>query len=166
MRQFYIFFIGIFFSTQAFSQNNNETEAVNHFLDQWHKDVATYDYDAYFDKMTAESIFIGTDATEVWTKDAFQTFAKPFFDKKETWNFTPLDRNIYFSENQKFAWFDELLDTWMGLCRGSGVLTKEGENWRISHYVLSVTIPNDDMNEVIQVKKQKNAIQLNDVRNK
>ena len=135
MRQFYIFFIGIFFSTQAFSQNNNETETVNHFLDQWHKDVATYDYDAYF-------------------------------DKKETWNFTPLDRNIYFSENQKFAWFDELLDTWMGLCRGSGVLTKEGENWRISHYVLSVTIPNDNMNEVIQVKKQKNAIQLNDVRNK
>jgi hypothetical protein len=29
--------------------------------------------------MTADAIFIGTDATENWNKMQFQAFAKPFF---------------------------------------------------------------------------------------
>ncbi len=158
MRQYYILFISIFLSTHMFSQNGKEVEAVNQIMNQWHKDVATADFDAYFNKMTSNSIFIGTDASEVWSKKQFETFAKPYFDKKETWNFKSLDRNIYFSKDLKTAWFDEILNTWMGLCRGSGVLTKEISGWEIAHYVLSVTIPNDDMKAVIQVKKEKDSL--------
>ena len=32
-----------------------------------------------------------------------------------------LERHIYTSKSGDFIWFDELLDTWMGACRGSGV---------------------------------------------
>ncbi len=50
------------------------------------------------------------------------------------------------------VWFDELLDTWMGTCRGSGVLEKNNKEWKIKQYVLSVTIPNDSIQKVIKLK--------------
>ena len=109
-------------------------------------------FDAYFNTMANESVFIGTDATENWNKKEFMEFSKPFFDKGKAWSFTSMERNIYFSENGKTAWFDELLNTQMKICRGSGVLIKENNQWKIKHYVLSMTIPNDNSNEVISIK--------------
>ena len=42
------------------------------------------------------------------------------------------------------AWFDEALDTPnMGPCRGSGVLVRGGDAWKIAQYNLSIPIPND-----------------------
>jgi len=165
MKPFYILFIFILCSISLFSQNDKEVKAINQIMNQWHKDVANADFDAYFNKMTSNSIFIGTDVSEVWSKKQFEVFAKPYFDKKKTWNFTPLDRNIYFSKGLKIAWFDEILNTWMGLCRGSGVLIKEKNNWKIAHYVLSVTIPNDDMKAVIEVKKEKDSLFISKYKN-
>jgi hypothetical protein len=40
----------------------------------------------------------------------------------------------------------------MKICRGSGVLVKIGEEWKIKHYVLSMTVPNDNVDEVVKVK--------------
>ncbi len=129
-----------------------EKALITTMLDNWHKAAANADYNAYFNVMTEESIFIGTDATENWNKEAFQKFAKPYFDKGKAWNFTALDRNIYLSKDGKTAWFDELLNTQMKICRGSGVLTKDNTGWKIRHYVLSMTIPNDNTNDVIKIK--------------
>ena len=53
-----------------------------------------------------------------------------------------------FSKNNKTAWFDELLETDLGICRGSGVLTLTKEGWKIQHYVLSITIPNENVSEI------------------
>lgn len=79
-------------------------------------------------------------------------WAKPYFDKKKTWNFTSLKRNIYFDKNGKLAWFDELLDTQMKICRGSGVLEKINGIWKIKQYVLSMTVPNEIVNKVVTEK--------------
>ena len=57
-------------------------------------------------------------------------WAKPYFDKKTTWNFTALERHIYFDKTGRTAWFDELLNTQMKICRGSGVLVKIGKEWK------------------------------------
>ena len=133
---------------------------INKMLNQWHNDVAVYDYDAYFNKMTDNAFFVGTDATEVWSKQEFQSFSKPFFDKKQTWNFKPHKRNIYFNKSGKTAWFDETLDTWMGVCRGSGVVSKKDKDWKIEHYVLSVVIPNDDIEAVVSIKKERDSLYL------
>jgi hypothetical protein len=48
------------------------------------------------------------------------------------------------------AWFDEL-STQMKICRGSGVLVKIGNDWKIKHYVLSMTVPNENV-EVVKIK--------------
>ena len=60
--------------------------------------------------------------------------------------------NIRFNNDKKMAWFDELLNTQMKICRGSGVLILINGNWKIKHYVLSMTIPNDTTDEVIKIK--------------
>ena len=102
--------------------------------------------------MAEDGIFIGTDATENWNKTAFQAFAKPYFDRGKAWNFKALERNIYVSEDQKTVWFDELLDTQMKICRGSGVLVFSNGQWKIKHYVLSMTVPNDNVDKVVEIK--------------
>lgn len=129
-----------------------ETDKVNKSLDAWHKAAAEANFNNYFEAMTEDAIFIGTDATENWNKTEFQAYAKPYFDKGKAWNFKALERNIYFSDDKKIVWFDELLDTQMKICRGSGVLLKVGTQWKIKHYVLSMTIPNDDVNAVVKIK--------------
>lgn len=125
---------------------------INSTLDAWHKAAAEANYNAYFSLMADDAVFIGTDATENWNKTAFQAYAKPHFDKGKAWSFTALERHIYFDETGKTAWFDELLNTQMKICRGSGVLVKIGKEWKIKHYVLSMTIPNDNSSEVIKIK--------------
>lgn len=141
-------------------KNASEKEAVNKVLDAWHKNASETKYDPYFDAMTSTSVFIGTDAKENWNNADFKTFSKPFFDRGKAWDFKPVKRNVYVSANGNFAWFDELLDTWMGLCRGSGVLSKTDNIWKIEHYVLSVTIPNTHITEVIAIKKEMDSIFL------
>lgn len=131
---------------------------INTVLDAWHKAAADADFDAYFAKMTDASIFIGTDATENWQNAAFKKFSKPYFDKGKAWSFTALERNVYLSEYADIAWFDELLDTQMELCRGSGVLKKENDTWKIVHYVLSIAIPNDNVKEVVKLKQVNDSI--------
>jgi hypothetical protein len=126
---------------------------IDFMLNSWHQAAAEANFNNYFNAMTDDAIFIGTDATENWNKQEFIKFAKPFFDKGKAWSFSTLERNIYFSSDKKTVWFDELLNTQMKICRGSGVLVvdKNG-NWKIKHYVLSMTIPNDHTDEVVKIK--------------
>lgn len=121
-------------------------------LDNLNEYAAKADFKNYFALFADESTYIGTDATEVWDKKQFMDWAKPYFDKKTTWNFKSLKRNIYFSKDGNYAWFDEVLDTQMKICRGSGVLEKIGGKWKIKQYVLSATIPNEVIDEVTKIK--------------
>ena len=130
-----------------------ETAKINSVLDSWHKAASEAKFDTYFGMMSDESIFIGTDATENWNKKEFMAFAKPYFDKGKVWSFTALERHVYLDKSRKIAWFDELLNTQMKICRGSGVLIKIKGEWKIKHYVLSMTIPNDNTNQVIKIKE-------------
>jgi hypothetical protein len=43
----------------------------------------------------------------------------------------------------------------MGPCRATGVLTDTSEGWKISHYQLSVTVPNDLIKPFIELTKPK-----------
>lgn len=125
---------------------------INATLDAWHKAAAVANFNDYFALMTDDAVFIGTDATENWNKTAFQAYAKPHFEKGKAWHFTALERHVYFDKTGKTAWFDELLDTQMKICRGSGILVKIGNEWKIKHYVLSMTVPNENSDEVIKAK--------------
>ncbi|MCW4451052.1 nuclear transport factor 2 family protein [Kaistella sp. BT6-1-3] len=145
------------FSVTLSAQNkgfyeNVQKKNISKVLDDLNTFAATADYKNYFDLYAEESTFIGTDATEVWNKKEFMAWAKPFFDKGKAWNFTSLKRSITFSKDGNYAWFDEVLDTQMKICRGSGVLEKIGGKWKIRQYVLSTTVPNEVIDEVVKIK--------------
>lgn len=128
-------------------------ENIDQLLNEWHDAAARADFNSYFSKMAEESVFIGTDPTENWHKQEFMEWSKPYFDKGKAWSFSTLERNIFLSEDCEIAWFDELLETQMGICRGSGLVKKEDGEWKIKHYVLSIEIPNENVSEVTKMKE-------------
>lgn len=147
-----------FLCVSLHAQENNNKQAVTDVLDSWHQAAADADFKAYFSKMTDDGVFIGTDAMENWQNSEFKAFSKPYFDKGKAWSFTALQRNIYFNEAMDMAWFDELLDTQMKLCRGSGVLKNIDGEWKIVHYVLSIAVPNENVDALVSLKKEKDSI--------
>lgn len=143
-------------SPSSFPSSPNELQEKSRIaavLDSFNVAAANADFDSYFSFFAdSNSTFIGTDATEVWNRNEFMKWAKPHFDKKATWNFTSLNRNITLAPSGSIAWFDERLNTQMKICRGSGVLIQKDGNWRISQYVLSITMPNETLDEAIKIK--------------
>jgi hypothetical protein len=124
------------------------TRQVNAFVDSWHDDAANARM-AYFDKMAADGVYIGTDRSELWKRDEFKAWAKKYFDRKKAWSFKATRRNVYASSDQSIIWFDELLDTPnMGPCMASGVIRKTKDGFEIVHYQLSMAVPNEVNKEV------------------
>ncbi|MDA7803743.1 nuclear transport factor 2 family protein [Crocinitomix sp.] len=123
-------------------------------MNKWHNDVAVFDFEAYFGFMSDDFIFLGTDPSERWTKEAFANYSKPYFDRKSTWDFKTNWRNWYFSDDYSMAWFEESLDTQMEECRGSGVLSKVDGEWKIAYYNLSVVIENEKMRKFIKLRRK------------
>src|SRR5690606_26780000 len=132
--------------------DKSETEEIfslqiNAAMDAWHKAASDADQASYFDFMHPTCIYLGTDPTERWTKQSFIEFAEPYFKKGKAWTMESKWRNVYFDDTFQTAWFEELLDTQMGECRGSGVLVKTSNGWLLKHYNLAVTVENDKMKE-------------------
>jgi len=152
MKILYLLTLIILSSCNSISTNNNGDcyNDVNQILNTWHLHATNADL-AYFDIIADGGIYIGTAKEEVWSKKEFLLFAKPYFDKGKAWDFKPYDRNIYFNDNNNVAWFNEKLDTWMGVCRGSGILQNSENGWEIYQYTLSMAVPNEKVKDVISV---------------
>jgi hypothetical protein len=120
-------------------------------MDAWHQAAAVADEETFFNSIKAGGIYLGTDKTERWTKEVFEEWAAPHFEKDTAWAFTAHDRVLYRSDDAQTIWFEELLDTWMGTCRGSGVLELKDKQLYIAHYDLSLMVDNDDMKAVIDL---------------
>lgn len=142
-----------------FLQPGDKLAPINAVLDDWHKAAAEADEARYFNHFTADAVFMGTDATERWSRDEFRKWAAPHFASKKAWNFKATSRHIMFAKDGHTAWFDEELATPnLGPARGSGVLVKDGATWKIAHYNLSVPIPNDifpQVRKLIEAWEQK-----------
>ncbi|MFZ4527577.1 MAG: nuclear transport factor 2 family protein [Undibacterium curvum] len=117
-------------------------EEVHRFLNEWHDDAA-HSRLSYFDKMTPDAVYIGTDKTERWTLDEFKTWAKPHFARPSAWAFKVNGRHLQMTEDQSVIWFDEQLTTAMGLCQASGVIRNTPQGLKIAHYQLSLAVPNE-----------------------
>lgn len=127
-------------------------DTLHRLVDAWHQAAAVGDADLFFGSMAPQGVYIGTDAGERWLRDDMREWAKPYFERGSAWAFTARDRQVYVAANGQTAWWEELLDTWMGVCRGSGVLEwQAGEGWKIAHFHLSVTVPNEKIKAFIEL---------------
>jgi len=146
---FALVFIVMLFACTEKSTFNKETAIIelNAVMDNWHLSAAIADEDVFFNSMDTNAVYLGTDPNERWLKHEFKAWAMPYFQRDVAWAFKPYNRYWEFSNNGEIAWFDELLETHMGICRGSGVLQKYENGWRIKQYNLALTLPNEKMKE-------------------
>jgi ketosteroid isomerase-like protein len=119
-------------------------------LNTLHQAAADADYEAYSSVFADDAVFLGTDATERWTRDEFMAFAKPYFDQGRGWTYVMTERHVSVAADGATAWFDERLDNASyGETRGSGVLIKESGEWKISQYNLTIPMPNELAREFV-----------------
>lgn len=123
-------------------------------VSSWHQAATDADEDIYFGLMAPKSIFIGTDASERWTKDEFMDYAESAFNKETAWDFKTVYRHFTIGDDRRHAWWDEKLDTWMGTCMASGVLENTADGWKIIHYQLSLAVPNDKIQAFQELIKE------------
>lgn len=131
-----------------------DTAAVAAVLDSLHHEASAANEAAYFGLFAPDGVFIGTDATERWTVDAFRAYAHPFFSQGRGWTYVPRagTRHIAFDPSGSIAWFDELLDNeHYGETRGTGVLRRIDGAWKIEQYHLTIPVPNALADSVVRM---------------
>ncbi|MEM9234460.1 MAG: nuclear transport factor 2 family protein, partial [Pseudomonadota bacterium] len=121
-----------------------ETAAVNTALDQLHLLASGGDLNAYMGMYTEDAMFFGTDETERWTMPELRAYAEEPFSDGEGWTFTPVERQVVLGPMKNVAWFDEILShASYPRTRGSGVLLRTDEGWKIAQYNLTFLVPNE-----------------------
>ena len=124
---------------------------VSQILDDFHRAASEADGQTYFSLLHENAVFLGTDASERWSKAEFRGFAEPYFSKGKGWTYNKTQRHILISKDGNTAWFDEMLiNKSYGSCRGTGVLTKTEQGWKIIQYNLSIPIPNGIAKDIVK----------------
>ncbi|HAF27936.1 MAG TPA: hypothetical protein DCG75_02715 [Bacteroidales bacterium] len=138
------------FSCQTSNNKINiesEINSLNVFIDNWHHAAAVANEDVFFGSLDSNAVYLGTDPDERWLKNEFMDWGMKYFERDTAWAFKPYNRFWEFSDDMNYAWFDELLETHMGICRGSGIVKRYGNTWKIKHYNLALTLPNEQMSD-------------------
>ena len=122
-------------------QANWAQEDLDALLNGLHLDAHKGNFESYFDRYSTDAVFLGTDKTERWTIEEFKAYAKPAFSDGHGWTYAVIERNWEGDGNTR--WFDEiLLNEKLGHCRGTGVVELINGEWKISHYALTMLVPN------------------------
>lgn len=125
-------------------------QTIDQVIDSFHQAASDADSVTYFNLLTDDGVFLGTDATERWTKEEFRAYAEPYFKQGKGWTYHSTERHISLYKDGETAFFDELLtNNNYGQCRGSGVLYKTDQGWKIAQYNLSVPLPNAIAKELV-----------------
>ena len=116
-----------------------ERAAAEEVLEALHRLASEGDFDAYFQLFTPDAVFMGTDATERWSVDDFRGYAAG----SSGWSYRMTERHVFVDADASTAWFDERLENAnYGETRGTGVLRKTPQGWKIVQYNLTIPIPN------------------------
>ncbi len=125
-------------------------EAIHRLIDGLHLDAAEARFDSYFERFTPDAVFLGTDRTERWSIAEFKAYAKPIFESGQGWRYDVVERNLV--GTAAVQWFDELLyNQKYGYCRGTGVVQRDDNGWKVAHYSLAFLIPNEVASEMVEL---------------
>jgi hypothetical protein len=156
MTKLLLFFPLLLFASCAVNEktesNHVDESELDSLMNKWHHSASVADSAFFFEFISEKAIYLGTAPEERWTKGQFMEFSMPYFRRGKAWDFKTNWRNWYYSSDGKTAWFEESLSTWMEECRGSGVLIKQGAEWKLVHYNLTVLIENEKIKEFIELR--------------
>lgn len=147
--------MALLMSCAAFAEHHGE-DAVGAVLDDFHNAAANADEERYLSHMTEYAVFMGTDEWERWPKHPdFTAYVNRRFQHGVGWNYRSVKRKIRVSQAGDVAWFDEVVfSETSGRFRGTGVLVKKDDEWKIAHYALSFLILNENWQDVVELTKE------------
>ncbi len=125
-------------------------------LDEWHAAAAVGDKAQYIKAFALDAAYLGPDANERSDLATYTTQVEAAFRQWGGWTFTPFNRYLAIGPQSQIAWFDEEIEsgTYSRL-RGTGVLRRDGNTWKIVHYSLTYTVSEQVAREVIQAERQR-----------
>ena len=128
----------------------NDHEAIGAVLDEFHAAAAAADEAGYLSILTEDMVFLGTAPGERWAGDDWRDFVRSIFSRGKGWAYEPSGRTVVVASDGRTAWFDETVDNeHFGSCRGSGVLRREDDAWRIAQYNLTIPVPDELVPELV-----------------
>ncbi len=127
----------------------SDAEAV---LDRYYEAVGKADFDGFIALFSKDSVFYGTDASEIWSYEEFAPAIKKSFETGVGWDFDLKDRRLSVSQDGQSAWFAELahFNNTDYLLRPSGAMALHEGEWKIVQLVMGIPIPNDLYTPVLQ----------------
>lgn len=134
-------------------------------LDAFHRAAARADEVTYFDLLTEDAVFLGTDPAERWDKHAFRDWSAEYFARDSAWTYEAIERHVTIGPRAEVAWFDEVVrNATYGDLRGTGVLVRDPASgagtreraWKISQYNLTFLVPNDLAPRFLELISQAN----------
>lgn len=130
-------------------------ELINKKMNDFHDAADKGDAARYLNHFSEDGVFMGTDDWERWPYDAFSKYVDKHFKDGKGWSYKPVKRFTNVSSQQGFAWVDEIVESekW-GRFRGTAVLEKTEQGWKLKHYSLTVLVPNESWEEVSEVTKK------------
>ena len=137
MKRLLLLFLVLVFNINAYDHQ----VSLDALLDGLHKDAHEGNFNSYFNRYSADAIFLGTDKTERWTMQEFKSYAKPAFSDGHGWSYKVVERN-WEGEGSTRGVDEILFNEKLGHCRGSGVVQLVNNEWKIANYALTMLVPN------------------------
>ena len=119
-------------------------------LDAFHAAAAAADEERYFATLAPDAVFLGTAPGERWAGQSFRDFVHSYFSRGKGWSYAPSARSVDIASDSLIAWFDETVENeHFGACRGTGALRRDGDQWRIVQYNLTIPVPDELAPELV-----------------
>lgn len=143
------------FAKEKPSLASNAVELINNKMDDFHDAADKGDAARYLNHFAKDGVFMGTDDWERWPYEAFSKYVNKHFKEGKGWSYKPIKRHTSVSSQQAFAWVDEIVESakW-GRFRGTAVLEKIEQDWKLKHYSLTVLVPNESWEAVSDISKK------------
>mgnify|MGYP006186873363 CR=1 FL=1 len=89
------------------------------------------------------------------TTQHLDEYVKERFKEGAGWTYTSVERHINFADDGQTAWLDEIIVSkkW-GRFRGTGVVTKQNNSWKIAHYSMSVLVANEAFVDIAKINQK------------
>ena len=154
MRMTLVFILSMALCGFVFADHHEEA-AIGTVIDDFHDAAAKADKDRYLGHMTDDAVFMGTDEWERWPKHPDFTDYVTMRFENGGWQYRSVERVINVSDDGSTAWFDEVVFSERnGRFRGTGVVIRDGDSWKIAHYAMSFLVFNENWEEVVELTKR------------
>jgi hypothetical protein len=139
----------------ARAADSDERAAIAAVLDDFHEAAAVADKTRYLAHFAPGGVFMGTDDWERWPLAEFEDYVAQRFAGGTGWTYVSEERHIMFADSGATAWFDEIMVSarW-GRFRGTGVMVRREDGWKIAHYSLTALVPNERFEDVSAVTSE------------